>query len=125
MIGDVEDHWAVGRVSTEAVAHLRRLRGLLLELRDPADAMVAAIDRELEAQAKGLKVTPEEQLKMLEARLYDAIGGAIPRHGAPSRGSPRRSGMRWGRADGVERRGRDLSSTSGMPADISYRLLPV
>lgn len=38
--------------------------------------MVAAIDRELETRAKGLKVTPEEQLEMLGARLYDAIGGA-------------------------------------------------
>lgn len=66
----------VGDSSTDAVAHLRRLRGLLLERRDRADAMVAAIDRELETRAKGLKVTPEEQLEMLGARLYDAIGGA-------------------------------------------------
>ncbi len=66
----------VGDPSTDAVAHLRRLRGLLLERRDRADAMVAGIDRELEARAKGLKVTPEEQLEMLGARLYDAIGGA-------------------------------------------------
>ncbi|MFD7260474.1 MerR family transcriptional regulator [Streptomyces sp. NPDC059874] len=66
----------VGDSSTDAVAHLRRLRGLLLERRDRADAMVEAIDRELEARAKGLKVTPEEQLEMLGARLYDAIGGA-------------------------------------------------
>ena len=40
--------------SADAVAHLRRLRGLLLEQRDRADAMVAAIDRELEARAKGM-----------------------------------------------------------------------
>ncbi|MFC9268856.1 MerR family transcriptional regulator [Streptomyces zhihengii] len=66
----------VGDSSTDAVAHLRRLRGLLLERRDRADAMVAAIDRELETRARGLKVTPEEQLGMLGARLYDAIGGA-------------------------------------------------
>ncbi|MFE5491753.1 class I SAM-dependent methyltransferase [Streptomyces virginiae] len=38
--------------------------------------MVAAIDRELAARARGLRVTPEEQLGMLGARLYDAIGGA-------------------------------------------------
>ncbi|MFF0307866.1 MerR family transcriptional regulator [Streptosporangium sp. NPDC004379] len=68
----------VGDPSTDAVAHLRRLRGLLLERRDRADAMVMAIDRELEARAKGLRVTPEEQLEMLGARLYDAIGGAYP-----------------------------------------------
>ncbi|MGW6979669.1 MerR family transcriptional regulator [Streptomyces sp. NPDC054932] len=66
----------VGDPSTDAVAHLRRLRGLLLERRDRADAMMAAIDRELETRAKGLKVTPEEQMEMLGARLYDAIGGA-------------------------------------------------
>ncbi|MFD2120529.1 MerR family transcriptional regulator [Streptomyces cirratus] len=67
----------VGDPSTDAVAQLRRLRGLLLERRDRADdAMVAAIDRELETRAKGLEVTPEEQLEMLGARLYDAIGGA-------------------------------------------------
>ncbi|MFI6050674.1 MerR family DNA-binding transcriptional regulator [Streptomyces violascens] len=66
----------VGDPSTDAVAHLVRLRGLLLERRDHADAMVAAIDRELAARARGLKVTPEEQLEMFGARLYDAIGGA-------------------------------------------------
>jgi DNA-binding transcriptional MerR regulator len=43
----------VGDPSTDAVAHLRRLRGLLLGQRDRADAMVAAIDRELEARARG------------------------------------------------------------------------
>ncbi|MEU3055822.1 MerR family transcriptional regulator [Streptomyces griseus] len=62
--------------SADAVAHLHRLRGLLLERRDRADAMVTAIDRELRTRAKGIEVTPEEQLTMLGARLYDAIGGA-------------------------------------------------
>ena len=66
----------VGDGSTDAVAHLHRLRGLLLERRNRADAMVASIDRELEARAKGMTVTPEEQLGMLGARLYDTIGGA-------------------------------------------------
>ena len=66
----------VGDPSTDGVAHLRRLRGLLLEQRDRADAMVAAIDRELEARAMGMKMTPEQQLGMFGARLYDAIGGA-------------------------------------------------
>lgn len=87
----------VGDPSTDTVAHLRRLRGLLLERRDRADAMASAIDRELETPAKGLMVTPEQQLEMLGARLYDAIGGCLPpRHGVPSRGSPRRSGTRSG-----------------------------
>lgn len=66
----------VGDPSADAVAHLRRLRGLLLERRARTDAMVAAIDRELDVRAKGLKVTPEEQLEALGARLYDEIGGA-------------------------------------------------
>ncbi|MFJ3876507.1 methyltransferase domain-containing protein [Streptomyces sp. NPDC090077] len=66
----------VGDPSADAVAHLRRLRGLLLERRDRAGAMVAAIDRELEARAKGLEVTPERQFEVLGARLYDEIGDA-------------------------------------------------
>ncbi|MFI7278000.1 methyltransferase domain-containing protein [Streptomyces sp. NPDC049879] len=66
----------VGDPSADAVAHLRRLRALLLERRDRAAAMVAAIDRELDVRAKGLEVTPEEQLEVLGARLYDTIGGA-------------------------------------------------
>jgi DNA-binding transcriptional MerR regulator len=66
----------VGDPSTDTAAHLRRLRGLLLQQRDRADAMAAAIDRELEARAKGMRMTPEEQLEMLGARLYDAIGSA-------------------------------------------------
>ncbi|MFD0293106.1 MerR family transcriptional regulator [Streptomyces sp. NPDC127118] len=82
----------VGDSSTDAVAHLRRLRGLLLERRDRADAMVTAIDRELETRAKGLMVTPEEQLEMLGARLYDAIGGAYP---ATRRTEPRIAAQIW------------------------------
>lgn len=64
--------------TTNTAGHLRQLRALLLERRDRADAMVAAIDREVEARAKGLIVTPEAQLEMLGARLYDMIGGAYP-----------------------------------------------
>jgi DNA-binding transcriptional MerR regulator len=82
----------VGDPSADAVEHLRRLRGLLLEQRDQADAMVAAIDRELEARAKGQRMTPEEQLGMLGARLYDAIGGAYP---ATRRTEPRIAAQVW------------------------------
>ncbi|MEV6508367.1 MerR family transcriptional regulator [Streptomyces sp. NPDC051642] len=75
----------VGDPSIDAVAHLRRMRGLLLEQRDRADAMGAAIDRELEARAMGMKMTSEQQLGMVGARLYDAIGGAYTatRHTEP------------------------------------------
>src|SRR6185503_21330703 len=82
----------VGDPSTDAVAHLRRLRGLLLEQRDRADVMVAAIDRELTARAKGMAVTPEEQLGMFGARLYDAIGDAYP---ATRRTDPRIAAQVW------------------------------
>lgn len=54
--------------------------------------MAAAIDRELETRAKGLKVTPEEQLEMLGARLYDAIGGAYT---ATRRTEPRIAAQIW------------------------------
>ncbi|MFD4794760.1 MerR family transcriptional regulator [Streptomyces anulatus] len=63
---------------TDAVAHLRRLRGLWREQRDRADGMVTAIDRELEARAMGIRTTPEEQLKVFGAQLYDVIGSAYP-----------------------------------------------
>jgi DNA-binding transcriptional MerR regulator len=81
-----------GDPSADAAGHLRRLRGLLLEQRDRAEAMVAAIDRELEARAKGKRMTPEEQLGMLGARLYDAIGGAYT---ATRRTEPRIAARIW------------------------------
>ncbi|WP_317443885.1 MerR family transcriptional regulator [Streptomyces collinus] len=64
--------------ATDAVAHLRRLRGLLREQRDRTAAMVTAIDKELDARAMGIRTTPEEQLKMFGARLYESIGSAYP-----------------------------------------------
>ena len=81
--------------ATDAVAHLHRLRGLrglLLEQWDRADAMVTAIDRELNVRAKGTPVTPEEQLGMFGTRLYDAIGGAYP---ATRRTEPRIAAQVW------------------------------
>jgi len=78
--------------ATDAVAHLRRLRGLLLDQRDRAAAMVTAIDRELEARAMGIRTTPEEQLKVFGAQLYDAIGSAYP---ATRRTEPRIAARIW------------------------------
>jgi DNA-binding transcriptional MerR regulator len=78
--------------AADAAAHLRRMRGLLLAQRDRADAMVAAIDRELAALAKGTAVTSEEQLGMLGPWLYDAIGGAYP---ATRRTDPRIAAQVW------------------------------
>lgn len=63
---------------TDAVAHLRRLRGLLREQRDRADGMVTAIDRELEGRAMGIRTTREDQLKVFGAELYYVIGSAYP-----------------------------------------------
>ncbi|MEU7008544.1 MerR family transcriptional regulator [Streptomyces sp. NPDC046332] len=78
--------------ATDAVARLRRLRGLLLEQRERADAMVTAIDRELEGRAMGIRTTPEEQLKSFGAQLYEAIGSAYP---ATRRTEPRIAARIW------------------------------
>ncbi|HET9173086.1 MAG TPA: MerR family transcriptional regulator [Actinospica sp.] len=78
--------------STNAVAHLHRLRGLLREQRDHAAAMVAAIDRELEGRAMGIRTTPEDQLKVFGAQLYDEIGSAYP---ATRRTEPRIAARVW------------------------------
>ncbi|OSP44204.1 MerR family transcriptional regulator [Streptomyces sp. 13-12-16] len=64
--------------AVDAVAHLRRLRGLLREQRDRTAAMVVAIDKELEARAMGIRTTPEDQLKLFGAQLYESIGSAYP-----------------------------------------------
>lgn len=78
--------------ATDAVAHLRRLRGLLVEQRDHAAAMVTAIDRELEARAMGIETTPEEQLRVFGVQLYDTIGSAYP---ATRRTDPRIAAKIW------------------------------
>ncbi|WP_344399885.1 methyltransferase domain-containing protein [Streptomyces longisporus] len=78
--------------ATDAVAHLRRLRGLLQEQRDRAAAMVTAIDKELEARVLGIKTTPEDQLKVFGAQLYEAIGSAYP---AKRRTEPRIAARIW------------------------------
>ncbi|MFF3737214.1 MerR family transcriptional regulator [Streptomyces sp. NPDC002566] len=78
--------------ATDAVAHLHRLRGLLQEQRDRAAAMVTAIDKELEARAMGIRTTPEDQLKVFGAQLYEAIGSAYP---ATRRTEPRIAARIW------------------------------
>ncbi|MFJ7193662.1 MerR family transcriptional regulator [Streptomyces bacillaris] len=78
--------------ATDAAAHLRRLRGLLMEQRDRTTAMVRAIDAELEARALGIRTTPEEQLKVFGAQLYDTIGSAYP---ATRRTEPRIAARVW------------------------------
>lgn len=78
--------------ATDAVAHLRRLRGLLEEQRERAAAMVMAIDKELEARAMGIKTTPEDQLKVFGAQLYESIGSDYP---ATRRTEPRIAARIW------------------------------
>ncbi|MER6675054.1 MerR family transcriptional regulator [Streptomyces sp. NPDC000983] len=78
--------------ATDAVERLRRLRGLLLEQRDQAAAMVTAIDREVEARAMGIRTTPTEQLRLFGAKLYEAIGSAYP---ATRRTEPRIAARVW------------------------------
>ncbi|MGW1531978.1 MerR family transcriptional regulator [Streptomyces aureus] len=78
--------------ATDAVARLHRLRGLLLGQRDRAAAMVSAIDSELEARAMGIRTTPEEQLTVFGAQLYEVIGSAYP---ATRRTEPRIAARVW------------------------------
>jgi DNA-binding transcriptional MerR regulator len=78
--------------ATDTAAHLRRLRGLLLDQRDRAAAMVTAIDTELTARARGRTTMPEEQLKAFGAQLYDVIGDAYP---AGRRTEPRIAARVW------------------------------
>jgi DNA-binding transcriptional MerR regulator len=101
--------------ATDAVAHLRRLRGLLLEQHDRAAAMMTAIDRELEARAMGIRTTPEQQLKALGAQLYDAIGSAYP---ATRRTEPRIAARVWD-ALGDARTVLNAPTTPATPGGVS------
>jgi DNA-binding transcriptional MerR regulator len=56
----------------DAVAHLRRQRELLVGQREQAAALIAAIDKELEARAMGINLTPREQLEVFGT---DKVGG--------------------------------------------------
>ncbi|MEU5522798.1 MerR family transcriptional regulator [Streptomyces sp. NPDC047860] len=78
--------------AADAVARLRRLRGLLVEQRDRAAATVTAIDRELKARAMGIRTTPEDQLRVFGTQLYDTIGSAYP---ATRRTEPRIAARVW------------------------------
>ena|SRR5215212_9068063 len=49
---------------TDALGHLRRQRGLLTERIGRLNAMVEAIDHEMEARTMDIKLTPEERLEV-------------------------------------------------------------
>jgi DNA-binding transcriptional MerR regulator len=56
----------------DAVAHLRRQRELLAGQQEQAAALIAAIDKELEARSMGISLTPQEQLEVFGT---DQAGG--------------------------------------------------
>ena len=56
----------------DAVGHLRRQRALLLDRGTEIEAMVAAIDKQLEARTMGMNLTPAEQLEVFGT---DKVGG--------------------------------------------------
>jgi DNA-binding transcriptional MerR regulator len=56
----------------DTVTHLRRQRELLVGQQEQAAAMIAAIDKELEARAMGINLTPQEQLEVFGT---DKAGG--------------------------------------------------
>jgi DNA-binding transcriptional MerR regulator len=56
----------------DPVSHLRRQRALLVGQQERAGALIAAIDKELEARAMGMQLTPEEQLEVFGT---DKAGG--------------------------------------------------
>jgi DNA-binding transcriptional MerR regulator len=58
--------------AVDTASHLRRQRQLLVERTEQLAAMVAAIDRRLEAQMGGMQLTPEEQLEVFGT---DKAGG--------------------------------------------------
>lgn len=58
--------------AVDAIGHLRRQRELLVERGEHLADMVAAIDRELEAKAMGMQLSPEEQLDVFGT---DKVGG--------------------------------------------------
>jgi DNA-binding transcriptional MerR regulator len=68
---------------TDAVTHLRRQRELLVRRRERLKAMVAAVDRALEAHKMGISLTPQERLEVFgdfrpedhEAEAQERWGG--------------------------------------------------
>ena len=70
---------------TDAMGHLRRQRGLLVERIERLGAMVDAIDYEMEAKTMDIKLTPEER--------FEVFGGFRPEDHAEE------AERRWGDTD--------------------------
>ena len=69
----------------DAAAHLRRQRGLLTQRIARLQAMVAAVERALEAQTMGISLTPEER--------FEVFGDFRPEEYAPE------AVQRWGESE--------------------------
>jgi DNA-binding transcriptional MerR regulator len=83
----------------DAVAHLRRQRELLAGQREQAAALIAAIDKELEARAMGINLTPQEQLEVFGT---DKAGGEWAREAE----------QRWGDTDAYQQSQRRVAGYS-------------
>jgi SAM-dependent methyltransferase len=99
----VEEHLTVGRVAELAGVTVRTLHHYdEIGLVQPSARTAAGYRaysagdverlRQVVARATGMRMTPEEQLEMFGARLYDAIGGAYP---ATRRTEPRIAARIW------------------------------
>jgi DNA-binding transcriptional MerR regulator len=76
---------------TDALGHLRRQRGLLTERIERLNAMVDAIDYEMEARTMDIPLTPEERLEVFgEFRPEDYAEEAEQRWGEAYKESQRR-----------------------------------
>ena len=81
---------------TDAVGHLRHQRGLLTERIERLRAMVAAIDREMEANTMGIHLTPEER--------FEVFGNFNPENYAEE------AEQRWGETEAYRQSQRRVAS---------------
>jgi DNA-binding transcriptional MerR regulator len=80
----------IGRILADPAAgaegHLRRQHRMLRERRDRVDALLAAIENEMEARRMGISLTPEEQLEIFGTdRLAEIQEAAEQRWGGTAR----------------------------------------
>jgi MerR family transcriptional regulator, thiopeptide resistance regulator len=80
---------------TDAMGHLRRQRGLLVERIEKLDAMVDAIDYEMEARTMNIRLTPEER--------FEVFGKFRPEDHAEE------AERRWGETDSYKESNRRVS----------------
>jgi DNA-binding transcriptional MerR regulator len=81
--------------STDAMGHLRRQRGLLVERIERLNAMVDAIDYEMEAKTMDIRLTPEER--------FEVFGEFRPEEHAEE------AERRWGETDSYKESSRRVS----------------